>query len=169
MPPSPAMTLRSWFATPIYAAPLQPRGGERLRADLEDECRRLRDFDAAGRRWSARHYPGGYTSYASMNELHRFSSTFATLERRLLPHVRRFARELADCGVRRINISLDTLDPARFRALTRTGDHARVMDGIDAALDAGLKIKLNAVALKGVNEDEVEALVRFAHARLGQA
>jgi uncharacterized protein (TIGR02466 family) len=100
------MTLRSWFATPIYAAPLQPRGGERLRADLEDECRRLRDFDAAGRRWSARNYPGGYTSYASMNELHRFSSTFATLERRLLPHVRRFARELAfDLGGRSLQLT----------------------------------------------------------------
>jgi len=77
----------------------------------------------------------------------------------------RFARELADCGVRRINISLDTLDPDRFRALTRTGDHARVMAGIDAALAAGLRVKLNAVALKGVNENEFEALVRFAHAR----
>lgn len=77
----------------------------------------------------------------------------------------RFAQELADCGVRRINVSLDTLDPDRFRALTRTGDHARVMAGIDAALAAGLKVKLNAVALKGVNEDEFESLVRFAHAR----
>ena len=77
----------------------------------------------------------------------------------------RLARELADCGVKRVNVSLDTLDPDRFRALTRTGDHARVMAGIDAALDAGLKVKLNAVALKGVNEDELESLVRFAHAR----
>ena len=77
----------------------------------------------------------------------------------------RFARDLADCGVRRVNVSLDTLDPDRFRALTRTGDHARVMAGIDAALAAGLKVKLNAVALKGVNEDELETLVRFAHAR----
>ena len=77
----------------------------------------------------------------------------------------RYACELADCGVRRINISLDTLDPDRFRALTRTGDHARVMAGIDAALAAGLRVKLNAVALRGVNEDEFEALVRFAHTR----
>jgi len=77
----------------------------------------------------------------------------------------RFARELADYGVRRVNVSLDTLDPARFRALTRTGDFARVMAGIDAALAAGLRVKLNAVALKGVNEDEFEPLVRFAHAR----
>jgi GTP 3',8-cyclase len=77
----------------------------------------------------------------------------------------RFAAELAACGVRRINVSLDTLDPARFRALTRTGDHAAVMKGIDAALAAGLSVKLNAVALKGVNEDEFVALTRFAHAR----
>jgi len=77
----------------------------------------------------------------------------------------RFARALADCGVRRINISLDTLDAKRFRTLTRTGDHARVMAGIDAALSAGLALKLNAVALKGVNEDEFVALTRFAHAR----
>jgi len=77
----------------------------------------------------------------------------------------RFAEELVDCGVKRINVSLDTLDPARFKALTRTGDHARVMAGIEAALKAGLRVKLNAVALKGVNEDEFIPLVRFAHER----
>ncbi|KAF2991909.1 GTP 3',8-cyclase MoaA [Methylocystis sp. MJC1] len=77
----------------------------------------------------------------------------------------RFASQLVDCGVERINVSLDTLDPDRFRALTRTGDHARVLAGIDAALKAGLKVKLNAVALKGVNEDEFVPLVRFAHER----
>jgi cyclic pyranopterin phosphate synthase len=77
----------------------------------------------------------------------------------------KFAGQLVDCGVRRVNVSLDTLDPDRFRALTRTGDHARVMAGIDAALAAGLKVKLNAVALKGVNEDEFVPLVRFAHDR----
>jgi cyclic pyranopterin phosphate synthase len=77
----------------------------------------------------------------------------------------RYASELVDCGVKRINVSLDTLDSDRFRALTRTGDHARVMSGIDAALAAGLKVKLNAVALKGVNEDEFVPLVRFAHDR----
>jgi cyclic pyranopterin phosphate synthase len=77
----------------------------------------------------------------------------------------RFAAELVDCGVKRVNVSLDTLDPARFCALTRIGDHARVLEGIDAALKAGLAVKLNAVALKGVNEDEIVALTRFAHAR----
>ncbi len=88
------MNLRAWFPTYLYCAPLQPRGLDRLNRELADECRRLRDYDRAGRRWSATNYPGGYTSYASMNELHRFSSTFAALERKLLRHVRRFARRL---------------------------------------------------------------------------
>jgi cyclic pyranopterin phosphate synthase len=77
----------------------------------------------------------------------------------------RFAGELAACGVRRINISLDTLRPERFRAITRWGDFAQVMAGLAGAEKAGLAIKLNAVALKGVNEDEIEELVRFAHGR----
>jgi uncharacterized protein (TIGR02466 family) len=88
------MPIRTWFPTFIYCEPLQKTARERFNAELADECRRLRDFDTAGRRWSARNYPGGYTSYASMNELHRFSSTFAALEKKLLPHVRRFARAL---------------------------------------------------------------------------
>ncbi len=77
----------------------------------------------------------------------------------------RLAQELKDAGVRRINISLDTLKPDRFKAITRWGDFAQVMAGIDAAEKAGLAIKLNAVALKGFNEDEIEDLMRFAHGR----
>ncbi len=77
----------------------------------------------------------------------------------------RFAQELKDAGVRRINISLDTLKPDRFKAITRWGDFAQVMAGIDAAEKAGLEIKLNAVALKGVNEDEFDDLIRFSHDR----
>jgi uncharacterized protein (TIGR02466 family) len=88
------MPIRAWFPTFIYHEPLQKNGLARLNADLADECRRLRDFDAAGRRWSQKNYPGGYTSYASMNELHRFSSSFADLEKKLLRHVRLFARAL---------------------------------------------------------------------------
>jgi len=88
------MPVRSWFPTLIYCEPLQASGLARLNADLVDECRRIRAFDAAGRRWSAKNYPGGYTSYASMNELHRFSSTFADLERKLLRHAHRYARAL---------------------------------------------------------------------------
>lgn len=73
----------------------------------------------------------------------------------------RFADELYAHGVRRVNVSLDTLDPDKFRAVTRWGELSKVLEGIDTALAAGLKIKLNAVALKGVNEDEFNDLIRF--------
>ena len=75
----------------------------------------------------------------------------------------RHARELADCGVRRVNVSLDTLDLAKFKAITRWGDLSKVLAGIEAARAAGLRVKINAVALKGVNEDEIEGLMTWAH------
>ncbi|HMO06960.1 MAG TPA: GTP 3',8-cyclase MoaA [Paracoccaceae bacterium] len=68
--------------------------------------------------------------------------------------LRRFATELADCGVRRINVSLDTLDDTKFAAVTRWGRLPQVLDGIAAAQEAGLRVKINAVALKHFNEDE---------------
>ena len=77
----------------------------------------------------------------------------------------RYADALAGCGVKRINISLDTLDAAKFRILTRWGDFDQVMRGIDAADRAGLKIKINAVALRDMNADEIEDLLRWAHGR----
>ena len=77
----------------------------------------------------------------------------------------RFARDLVSAGVKRVNISLDTRDAAKFRDITRWGDLARVLEGIDAAAAAGLKIKINTVALKGVNEDEIAELLRWAHGR----
>jgi cyclic pyranopterin phosphate synthase len=77
----------------------------------------------------------------------------------------RHAGALAACGVKRINVSLDTLDPAKFRDITRRGDLAQVMQGIDAASAAGLAIKINTVALREVNEDEIEDLIRWAHGR----
>jgi cyclic pyranopterin phosphate synthase len=77
----------------------------------------------------------------------------------------RFAGELAACGVKRINVSLDTLEPDKFRAITRWGDINKVLDGIEAARAAGLKVKLNTVALKGMNEDEIPSLMEWAHAR----
>jgi GTP 3',8-cyclase len=77
----------------------------------------------------------------------------------------KYAGELADCGVRRINVSLDTLDPAKFRLITRRGDLDVVLKGVEAAQQAGIAVKLNAVALKGVNDDEVFDLVSFAHGR----
>ncbi|WP_430464325.1 GTP 3',8-cyclase MoaA [Tabrizicola sp.] len=71
----------------------------------------------------------------------------------------KYAAELADCGVKRINVSLDTLDPAKFAEITRWGRLAQVLDGIRAAQAAGLRVKINAVALKGFNEDELFPLV----------
>ena len=79
--------------------------------------------------------------------------------------LQRFAHELVDCGVRRINVSLDTLDPDKFRQVTRWGDLSVVLAGINAASAAGLKIKVNAVALKGFNEAEALGLVEWAHGR----
>jgi len=77
----------------------------------------------------------------------------------------RFARELADCGVKRINVSLDTLDPKKFHEITRWGDLGKVLAGIDAAQEAGLAVKINAVALKGTNEHEIPSLMEWAHGR----
>ncbi|MBR0690165.1 GTP 3',8-cyclase MoaA [Bradyrhizobium manausense] len=75
------------------------------------------------------------------------------------------ASELADCGVRRINVSLDTLDPKKFREITRWGEIDKVLEGIEAARAAGLAVKINAVALKNLNEDELPDLMRWAHGK----
>jgi GTP 3',8-cyclase len=77
----------------------------------------------------------------------------------------RFASELADCGVRRVNVSLDTLDAAKFRDITRWGDLDKVLKGIEAARAAGLAVKINAVALKNLNEEEIPELMRWAHGK----
>ncbi len=102
------MPIRAWFPTYLYCEPLQKTGLARLNTGLAEECRRLREFDTAGRKWSEKNYPGGYTSYASMNELHRFSSTFADLEKKLTRHVRAFARML-DMDLRRRTIALSDI------------------------------------------------------------
>ena len=77
----------------------------------------------------------------------------------------RFADDLFKTGMRRINVSLDTLDPDRFAQITRRGRMADVMTGIDAAQAAGLQIKINMVAMRGVNEDEIEPMMEWAHGR----
>jgi len=79
--------------------------------------------------------------------------------------LRRFADQLAAVGVKRINISLDTLDEQKFADITRWGRLAQVLDGIDAALDAGIRVKINTVALKGFNEVELEQLVEWCASR----
>lgn len=75
----------------------------------------------------------------------------------------RHAGALRDAGVRRVNVSLDTLDPDRFRAITRWGDLDKVLEGIAAARAAGLEVKINAVALKGMTEDEAVPMIQWAH------
>jgi len=72
-----------------------------------------------------------------------------------------FSEPLFDAGIRRINVSLDTLDPERFRYITRHGDLERVLEGIAAAKAAALAIKINMVALKGLNEDEIERMATW--------
>ena len=75
----------------------------------------------------------------------------------------RFAAELKSSGVKRINVSLDTLDPAKFKDITRWGRIESVFEGIDEALRVGLRVKINAVALRAINEDEIESLMLWAH------
>jgi cyclic pyranopterin phosphate synthase len=78
--------------------------------------------------------------------------------------LRKHAAELAECGVRRINVSLDTLDARKFAEITRWGRLDQVLDGIAAAREAGMRVKINAVALKGFNEDELFQLVDWCGA-----
>ena len=77
----------------------------------------------------------------------------------------RYAAGLVAAGVRRVNVSLDTLDADRFAAITRRGRLADVLAGIEAAAAAGLRIKINMVAMRGINEDEIEPMLRWAHGR----
>ncbi len=79
--------------------------------------------------------------------------------------LRRFAQQLADVGVKRVNVSLDTLDEKKFAAITRWGRLAQVLDGVDAAQEAGLHVKINAVALKGTNDDEIFTLAEWCASR----
>ena len=76
----------------------------------------------------------------------------------------RYADELRDCGVKRVNVSLDTLDPAKFAEITRRGRIEQVLAGLDAAKCAGLQVKINTVALRGVNEEELDDLVAWCGA-----
>jgi uncharacterized protein (TIGR02466 family) len=87
--------VRSLFPTLLHVAPLQRGGAAALNRRLLAECLQLREDDVAGRRWSARNYPGGFTSYASQSRMQRISPTFARLERSIGRHVRRFADALA--------------------------------------------------------------------------
>lgn len=88
------MSTKSWFPTSIYYTPLSARASGRFNEDLLKECYQIRDYDEEGRAWSAKSYPGGYTSYGSMAQLHKFSSTFGTLEKQINKHVKLFSSHL---------------------------------------------------------------------------
>jgi len=85
------MAVYKLFPTRVYSARLRDAAGRRLNDRLARECRQLSLDDTAGRRWSARNYPSGYTSYGSAHRMHRMSPTFASLERAVDRHVARFA------------------------------------------------------------------------------
>jgi uncharacterized protein (TIGR02466 family) len=88
------MPVHKLFPTRIYTARLQGAGTVALNRELLKEARQIRDHDAAGRKWSARRYPGGYTSYGSLCHLQKMSSTFAVLERKLRRHVHAYVQSL---------------------------------------------------------------------------
>jgi uncharacterized protein (TIGR02466 family) len=88
------VSIKAWFPTFIYYENLNKTGREKFNRDLLKECYQIRDFDEEGREWSATGYPGGYTSYGSMAQLHKFSSTFAELEKRINRHVKAFTQHL---------------------------------------------------------------------------
>ena len=79
--------------------------------------------------------------------------------------LKKYAKDLYSAGVRRVNVSLDTLNEETFLKISRRGDLARVLDGVDAALDAGLKVKINTVVLKHQNKDEIPHMIQWAHAK----
>ncbi|MFN3407422.1 MAG: TIGR02466 family protein [Limisphaerales bacterium] len=87
------MAIHSFFPTLVYQAPLQ-RNNARFNRELLRECYQVRDHDDDGRRWCRKNYPGGYTSYGSLCRMHKLSSTFAELERKLNRHVKAFAAAL---------------------------------------------------------------------------
>jgi uncharacterized protein (TIGR02466 family) len=102
--------VQAWFPTLIYSERLLARGGQAFNAELLRECGQIRDYDLPGRRWSSKNYPGGYTSYGSMDRLHQFSSTFDQLRKHLDRHVKVYARaqnwdlrsgrlEMTDCWI----------------------------------------------------------------------
>jgi uncharacterized protein (TIGR02466 family) len=104
------MTVHAFFPTYIYTANLQRAGSKDLNRQILQETRQLRDDDVAGRKWSAKNYPGGYTSYGSVHHLQRISPTFEFLQRKLQRHVKAFAEavqwdltgrklEMTDCWV----------------------------------------------------------------------
>lgn len=88
------MAVHSFFPTRVYEAPLQRTNWHRLNNELLRECHQIREHDLAGQKWSKKNYPGGFTSYGSLCRMHKMSSTFAELERKLNRHVKTYAEAL---------------------------------------------------------------------------
>lgn len=88
------MSIRQYFPTQIYVAPLLKRGSAAFTAKVARACEQIQHDDRAGQRWSAKRYPGGYTSYNSLPRLHTMTPLFETLQRHVDPHVKKFARAL---------------------------------------------------------------------------
>lgn len=88
------MRVKALFPTYIYYTALQRKGAKEFNRELAKETAQIRDYDTPGQQWSDSNYPGGYTSYGSMDKLHQFSSTFMELESKLNRHVKAFAKEL---------------------------------------------------------------------------
>jgi uncharacterized protein (TIGR02466 family) len=88
------MTIHTFFPTLVYTAPLHAAGWRKFNRRLQRECEQLAHDDEAGLRWSAKNYPGGYTSYNSASRMHELSPTFAQLQRKLDRHVQAYARKL---------------------------------------------------------------------------
>ena len=100
------MKLNALFPSFVYQAALPARASQALNDQIIAEAKQLREDDGAGRRWSSQNYPRGYTSYGSVHKLHRISPTFASLQERLDPHVKRFAQALAwDMRGRRLEMT----------------------------------------------------------------
>ena len=98
--------LQAWFPTWIYCAALQPKGWRRFNRELQKECQQIREFDLPGQKWSTKNYPGGYTSYSSMPQMQKVSSTFMELERLLNRHAQSFAKSLEwDLGSARLSMT----------------------------------------------------------------
>ncbi len=101
-------TFKLWFPTLIYQARLHRElaPGRQFNRELLKECHQFREFDDAGRKWSLKNYPGGYTSYGSIDKLHRVSSTFGELERQLGRHARAYAKQLDwDLGTGKLTLT----------------------------------------------------------------
>lgn len=88
------MTINGWFTTYIYNQALLKSGADKFRRELLKECYQIRDYDRAGRIWSKKSYPGGYTSYSSIPQVFKMSSTFDSLRKRINAHVAKYAKKL---------------------------------------------------------------------------